>query len=186
MPLSNVRGYAELDGGLDFVATATAQIPPATPGAASTEITDTFILKTDGQRIDILLDSLNFNPPANTTDLTAFDGGIYFASFTTAFGSEPARYTPENGFEILADIDPTGSSFPDDFTVHDGSLYFIADRGPKETQNFDYRLWRYDGRNLTQADDGQPLANLALGAVSVGSALYYASSPESVGEVRLG
>ena len=51
----------------------------------------------------------------------------------------------------LPDVNPTGTAYPRDLTVHDGALYFTADDGVHGRE-----LWRYDIGGLERLSDINP------------------------------
>jgi ELWxxDGT repeat protein len=73
---------------------------------------------------------------------TAYQGQLYFGAEADAnLGVELYRYNPGSGqLDLIADIDPNGSSFPSFMTVFDGRLFLEADDGATGTE-----LWVYDG-----------------------------------------
>ncbi|MBX9735904.1 MAG: hypothetical protein K2X32_03175, partial [Phycisphaerales bacterium] len=104
------------------------------------------------------------------TDLTDFNGRLYFAAVGATGGNELYRVTLDsngvpNGAELVADINPSGSSTPRNFRVVGTKLFFGADNGSNGEE-----LWVLDGSVTTQRcnpadiayDDGAPLPPIGL------------------------
>jgi ELWxxDGT repeat protein len=79
---------------------------------------------------------IEINPSAGSfpTDLTDVDGRLYFAAVGPTGGNELYRVTFDamgvpNGAELVADLNPAGSSTPRNFRVVGSRLYFAADDG---------------------------------------------------------
>jgi ELWxxDGT repeat protein len=118
--------------------------------------------------------------PSPVTDLTAFNGKLYFAA-------EDGTASPDLGTELWVS-DTTGTRMvkdiragagnglgaTPDLTVFNNSLYFLADSGAGQS------LWRTtDGTaaHTTQVQDGQGHAILATAVLSaVNGSLYFAGS----------
>lgn len=78
-----------------------------------------------------------------------FNGGLYFSAYDGAYGNELMKTDgTEAGTVLVKDINPTvetptssqGSSFPAQFAVFNGALYFQANDGVQGTE-----LWKTDG-----------------------------------------
>ncbi len=74
------------------------------------------------------------------SNLTVFNGQVFFSADFSDVDIEPARYDPQtNELKVIADIDSTSGSSPNNFTEVNGQLWFTANDGQT-----DYRLFRYD------------------------------------------
>lgn len=74
-----------------------------------------------------LVADINPGPDSSSpSSLTVAGSALYFAATTAAYGTEVFRYDG-NAVELVTDIVAgSGSSFPDDFVLLDGKLYFRA------------------------------------------------------------
>ena len=79
-------------------------------------------------------------------DLITYADKLIFSAYDENNGTELWSYDAVNGVSMLADINPTGSSNPENFTIYRDNLYFVADDGVHGKE-----LWKYDGSNALNA-----------------------------------
>jgi len=83
--------------------------------------------------------------PTTTTapeHFVEFGGELYFSGVQNGLGRELLRYNGSN-IQLVADLNPTGSSNPSNFTVLDGKLYFTIHFSNSDNM----RLMEFDGVN---------------------------------------
>ncbi len=121
--------------------------------------------------------TINPSGGAFPTDLTDVNGRLYFAAVGATGGNELYRVTFDgsgvpNGAELVADLNPAGSSSPRNFRAIGTKLYFSADNGSNGEE-----LWVLDTGVVTQRcnaadiayDDGSPLPPIGpIGGVNNG------------------
>ena len=92
------------------------------------------------------------------SDLTAFDGKLYFTADDGVIGRELYVYDPlSEAPALVADLNAFGGSDPSDLTAFDGKLYFTADDGVSGRE-----LYVYD----PIADTAKRVEDLAPGSLS--------------------
>ena len=79
-------------------------------------------------------------------DLITYADKLIFSAYDENNGTELWSYDTVNGASMLADINPAGSSNPENFTIYANNLYFVADDGVHGKE-----LWKYDGSNALNA-----------------------------------
>ncbi|RPH19443.1 MAG: hypothetical protein CBC49_001510, partial [Alphaproteobacteria bacterium TMED89] len=86
---------------------------------------------------------------SNPSQLTVFDGALYFEASDGTDGFELWKYDGTTATMVNGPngIDPSGSSNPSELTVFDGALYFEASDGTNG-----YELWKYDGTTATMVN----------------------------------
>ncbi len=84
------------------------------------------------------------------TGLTVAGGALYFSAFSLESRTELWRYDGTSA-QIVADINPNGSSNPDNLIAFQNNLYFVADDGTHGRE-----LWRFDGSNAQMVQDLVP------------------------------
>lgn len=99
--------------------------------------------KTNGTQDELVLVAHIGN---SNGDVISFAGMLIFSAYDENNGTELWSYDETNGLKMLADIHPTGSSYPRDFTIWNNNLYFVADDGVHG-----YELWKYDGTSSLNA-----------------------------------
>jgi ELWxxDGT repeat protein len=115
--------------------------------------------------------------------MVGFKGFLYFAADGgDGNGVELWRYSDTTGPERAADInDGPGGSFPSNFTVFNGKLYFAADG---DGSGFVKELWRFDGTTAEQIEIA-PGQNLFFPSGSTEfkefkDALYFGASTSAI------
>lgn len=123
---------------------------------------------------------------ASPSGMTVYNGAIYFSADNGIDGFELWRYDGAAA-EMLADINPTPyvpgidpvhNSFPHNFAVYKGVLFFAADDG-----EHGHELWSYDGENLTMLADLYPGPGWSdPGEFTVfNDVLYFTASSDTLG-----
>ncbi|HKJ34944.1 MAG TPA: hypothetical protein VKA36_00105 [Solirubrobacterales bacterium] len=107
-------------------------------------------------------------------ELTPFDGEIYFCASDGSTGNELYRTTGGGtGAERVADINPSGSSNPSEFTVVGDTLYFRADDDSSGTELWAIDSGAPDTNVLSAPDPGEhikdrtPAIKLGSGALDL-------------------
>lgn len=86
-------------------------------------------------RVEHLADDFDFRP----AEFTSVNGTVFFSASSPAHRSELWKYDGNSVVEV-ADINPSGSSFPGRLTNVNGTLYFHASDGVNGNE-----LWQSDG-----------------------------------------
>jgi ELWxxDGT repeat protein len=114
---------------------------------------------------DIIVGSTNSVPAGQK--FTVFNGWLYFRANDGTNFEELWRSdgTPGGTTELVADINPAGSSTPSELTVFNGALYFRANDGNGE------ELWKSDGVPVAAGGTTEMVANINIGGGSSPSEL---------------
>lgn len=92
--------------------------------------------------------AFDLNPGSNVSEpkeYFVFNNKLYFAANNGVNGEELWVYDGVNAPEMLADLNPTGSSYPSNFVNYNGKLYFAANDGQNGVE-----LWMFDEVNSPQ------------------------------------
>ena len=81
------------------------------------------------------------------TELTIFNGDLYFSSMAPGKGVELWRFDG-SGVGVVANINPSGSSSPENLIAYNDALYFTADDGSHGRE-----LWKFDGTQASIVQD---------------------------------
>ena len=104
------------------------------------------VFKTDGTTAGtVILSDIGQNSPGNPTELTVFNGALYFAVNDNMHGYELWKSDgTAAGTVMVKDINTTeaGGSHPANLTVVNNTLYFTANDG---AANHGEELWKTDG-----------------------------------------
>jgi ELWxxDGT repeat protein len=100
------------------------------------------------------------------TFIISYLGQLYFRADSGSAGMELMRYDGTN-VSLAADINPSGSSDPTEFTANAGVLYFTADDG-----THGQRLWSFDGSAASLVDSNQ-FVQTAQELISFNDNLYF-------------
>lgn len=115
---------------------------------------------------------------ANPSEITEFQGALYFRANDGSSGAELWRY--KNGsIEQVADINPgSGSSGPGQFAVYGNELYFKANDGTRG-----YELWKFDGVQATSVADINPgsASSSPSSLTAYNGALYFRAKTAATG-----
>lgn len=168
---------------------------------AYTQATGFELWKYDGATVQLIAD---INPTSDdlgngikegndslTDWLTVFNGNLYFSAFEPRRGAELWTYngtTASRVSDISPDLNDTiklmpRSSWPNQLTVFNNSLYFSANSGTVSTN---YELWKYDGLNVTLVANIHPdgpgdQSSYPIGLHQFGSDLYFMANDGSNG-----
>lgn len=102
--------------------------------------TQSGLVITDGTESGTELLDIPFIPNTSIYHLTNFNGNVYFSATGTGGTEIWVTDGTEAGTYMLKDIHPSGSSFPSNFIVFNGELYFTANDGANGRE-----LWKTNG-----------------------------------------
>ena len=142
---------AETSTAVDTAPTALAAYQGALYFGATSGDGVTGLWKYEAGAVSLVKDELR-----NVEQITEYDGALYFRALSENAGTE--LWTSDgttSGTQLVEDINPTTdsdgnprSSFPQDFAVYNGNLFFGA-----ETENSGDELYRYDGSSVVLIED---------------------------------
>jgi len=84
---------------------------------------------------------------SNISELTSFQGDLYFSATEDAAGDEVYRYDGTSVTRITSLEAASGNAFPEDLVVYDNALYFTA------TGSEGDEIYRYTGSQVERATD---------------------------------
>lgn len=115
------------------------------------------------------------------TQLISFKNKIYFNGYDGTSGSQLYQFNPTNGVASkVFDINPSGTSSPQDFVYYGGKIFFSADDG---TNGFE--VWSYDGTNapmmVADIESGVGSGSYPSNFLRWGTNLYFSAYTSATG-----
>ncbi|MCB9188247.1 MAG: T9SS type A sorting domain-containing protein [Flavobacteriales bacterium] len=130
----------------------------------------------DGTNRTLMDETASGSSGSSISKVIEFQNKIYFSASDGVNGYELFSFDGVTT-EMVADINPSGSSQPGNFTIYQNELYFTANDG-----SIGNELWKFDGLNVSLVEDIVPgsTGSSALGFIVLGSDLiFYGTYPGS-------